>query len=231
MRKVKRVVSRTPVFKVNILKDLTPIDDLNNSHPAREYLLNRRLPTSALYYTEKFKEWTNSVKPDTFPDTTQDEGRIIIPFRTQEGDVFGFQGRSLSNTGLRYITVLLDEDQPKIFGLDTIDHERTIYITEGPFDSLLIDNSLAMAGADVSGLPDNFNHRVFVYDNEPRNHEITARIEKHINNGDAVVIWPDNIKEKDINDMILGGHLVQTIVESNVYSGLTAKLKFNEWKK
>ena len=231
MRKVKRVVSQTPVFKVNILKDLTPIDDLNNSHPAKEYLLNRRLPTSALYYTEKFKEWTNSVKPDTFLDTSQDEGRIIIPFKTQEGDVFGFQGRSLSNTGLRYITILLDEDQPKIFGLDTINHERTIYITEGPFDSLLIDNSLAMAGADVSGLPEFLNNRVFIYDNEPRNNEITARIERHINSGDAVVIWPDNIKEKDINDMILAGHLVQNIIESNVYSGLTAKLKFNEWKK
>ena len=231
MRKVKRVVSQTPVFKVNILKDLTPIDDLNNSHPAREYLLNRRLPTTALYYTEKFKEWTNSVKPDTFLDTTQDEGRIIIPFKTQEGDVFGFQGRSLSNTGLRYITVLLDEDQPKIFGLDTINHEQTIYITEGPFDSLLINNALAMAGADVSGLPDNYTNRVFVYDNEPRNNEITARIERHINSGDAVVIWPDNIKEKDINDMILAGHLVQKMIESNVYSGLTAKLKFNEWKK
>ena len=231
MRKVKRVVSQTPVFKTNILKDLTPIDELNNSHPAREYLLNRRLPTSALYYTEKFKEWTNSVKTDTFQDTNQDEGRIIIPFRTQEGDVFGFQGRSLSNTGLRYITVLLDEDQPKIFGLDTINHEQTIYITEGPFDSLLINNSLAMAGADVSGLPDNCNNRVFVYDNEPRNNEITARIARHIDSGDAVVIWPDNIKEKDINDMILAGHFVQNLVESNVYSGLTAKLKFNEWKK
>ena len=231
MRKVKRVVSSAPVFKVNILKDLTPIDDLNNSHPAREYLLNRRLPTSALYYTEKFKEWTNSVKPDTFPDTTQDEGRIIIPFRTQEGDVFGFQGRSLSSTGLRYITVLLDEDHPKIFGLETIDHEKTIYITEGPFDSLLIRNSVAMAGADISGLPDNFIRRVFVYDNEPRNTEITARIARHIDRGDDVVIWPDNIKEKDINDMILSGHLVQNLIESNVYSGLTAKLKFNEWKK
>ena len=145
--------------------------------------------------------------------------------------MFGFQGRSLSSTGLRYITVLLDEDQPKIFGLDSIDHEKTIYITEGPFDSLLINNALAMAGADVSGLPDNYTNRVFIYDNEPRNNEITARIERHINSGDAVVIWPDNIKEKDINDMILAGHLVQKMIESNVYSGLTAKLKFNEWKK
>jgi predicted ATPase len=56
------------------------------------------------------------------PDITeQDEGRIIIPFKDKEGNVFGFQGRSLSSSGLRYITVLLEEGQPKIFGLNTIE--------------------------------------------------------------------------------------------------------------
>jgi hypothetical protein len=231
MRKVKRVVSSTPVFKKNILGDLIKINDLNNSHPAREYLLNRKLPTSALYYTEKFKEWTNSLKPDTFPDTNQDEGRIIIPFRTKEGDVFGFQGRSLSSTGLRYITVLLEEDQPKIFGLDTIDYDKTIYITEGPLDSLFLKNCVAMAGADVSRFVTTGNRTVFIYDNEPRNTEITKRIEKHIGNGDSVVIWPKNISQKDINDMVLAGHNVTDIVESSIYTGLSATLKFNEWKK
>lgn len=231
MRKVKRVVSSTPVFKKNILGDLIKIDDLNNSHPAREYLLNRKLPTSALYYTEKFKEWTNSLKPDTFSDTNQDEGRIIIPFRTKEGDVFGFQGRSLSSTGLRYITVLLEEDQPKIFGLDTIDYDKTIYITEGPLDSLFLKNCVAMAGADVSRFITTGSSTVFIYDNEPRNTEITKRIEKHIGNGDSVVIWPKNISQKDINDMVLAGHNVTDIVESSIYTGLSATLKFNEWKK
>ena len=230
MRKVKRVISHTPVFKSNPLKDLTPIDELNNSHPAREYLLNRKLPTSALYYTEKFKEWTNSVKPETFPDTSHDEGRIIIPFRTQEGDVFGFQGRSLLNDGLRYITVLLQEGQPKIFGLNTLNYEKTTYITEGPFDSLFLTNAIAMGGADVS-VPDNINSYVFVYDNEPRNKQITQRISNHISNGDSVVIWPNDIKQKDINDMVLAGLPVSSLVESNTYSGLSAQLKFNEWKK
>ena len=150
MRKVNRVVSSTPVFKSNPLKNLTKIDDLNKLHPAREYLLNRKLPTDNLYYTETFKEWTNTVKPNTFPDTNNDEGRIIIPFKTKTGDVFGYQGRSLSSTGLRYITILLQEDQPKIFGLNTINCEKSIYITEGPFDSLLLENSLAMAGADIN---------------------------------------------------------------------------------
>jgi len=232
MRKVNRIVSVTPVFaKQDILQDLTLLDNLNNSHPAKEYILNRKLPTAALYYTEKFMEWTNSVKPDTFQDITQDEGRIIIPFKDKEGIVFGFQGRSLSSSGLRYITVLLEEGQPKIFGLNSIDYDKTIYITEGPFDSLLLQNAIAMAGADatVSSLID--SDIVFVYDNEPRNVQITSRILKHITDGESVVIWPSSIKEKDINDMHLAEHDVQEIVSSCTYTGLTATLKFNDWRK
>jgi len=231
MRKVEKVVSATPVFKKDVLKNLTPIDNLNNSHPAREYILNRRLPTDALYYTEKFQEWTNSVKPNTFEDITKDEPRIIIPFKDKEGNVFGFQGRSLSNTGLRYITVLLEEGQPKIFGLNTIDYDKTIYITEGPFDSLLLSNALAMAGADVSTSALDGCSCVFVYDNEPRNKQITDRIAKHISDGESVVIWPQQIKEKDINDMYLAGHNVQNIIESNTYQGLSANLILNDWRK
>lgn len=231
MRKVKRVVSTTPIFEKKDLPDLVKIDDLNKSHPAREYILNRKLPTEALYYTEKFKEWVNTVKPDTFPDVTQDEGRIIIPFKTREGSIFGFQGRSLSSTGLRYITILLQEDQPKIFGLDRIDYEQPIYITEGPFDSLLLKNSIAMAGADVHHDSIDGNHLVYVFDNEPRNEQITSRIKKCIDQGHSVVIWPSSIKEKDINDMVLSGHDVQDIVESNTFNNLTAKLKYQSWVK
>ena len=230
MRKVKRVVSTTPKFKVNILSSLTPIDNLNNSHPAKEYLLTRQLPTQALYFTEKFKEWTNSVKPNTFQDITKDEPRIIIPFIDKEGVVFGYQGRSLSNDGLRYITILLEEERPKIFGMNRIDYDKTIFITEGPFDSLLLENAVAMAGADVS-VVDLGGDTVFVYDNEPRNTQITDRIKKHIDDGHKVVIWPSNIKEKDINDMYLEGYPVVEIVKLNTYQGLTAKLKFNDWKK
>ena len=231
MRKVNRIVSSTPVFKSNPLKDLIKIDDLNKSHPAREYLLNRKLPTETLYYTEKFKEWTNTVKPNTFQDTNQDEGRIIIPFKTKTGDVFGYQGRSLSATGLRYITILLEEDQPKIFGLDSIDYEKPIYITEGPFDSLLLKNSIAMAGADVQHDSIGSCFIVYVFDNEPRNQQICSRIERCINLGHSVVIWPSSILEKDINDMVLSGHDVQNIVESNTFNNLTAKLKYQSWVK
>jgi len=229
--KVKKIVSTKPVFKTSILDTLVRIDDLNNTHPAREYLLNRKLPTEALYYTEKFQEWVNSVKPDTFADIKNDEPRIIIPFIDKEGNVFGFQGRALHNTGLRYITILLDESKPKIFGLNDVNYDKQIYITEGPFDSLLLENCVAMAGADVHTGEYLGNNVVYIYDNEPRNKEITSRISRHISEGHQVVIWPSNIKEKDINDMYLAGLFVQNLVECNVYSGLQAKLKFAIWEK
>ena len=87
-----------------------------------------------------------------------------------------------------------------------------------------------MAGADVD-VPSDILSPVFVYDNEPRNKQITDRIAKHISDGDSIVIWPSTIKEKDINDMVLAGHDVQEIVSSCTYSGLTATLKFNDWRK
>ena len=227
---VERVVSKKPVFKVDIFSSLTPIEQLNNSHPAREYLLNRRLPVDQLYWTDKFQEWVNSVKPGTF-ETTQDEGRIIIPFRDKEGQSFGFQGRSLEKTGLRYITILVDEDAPKIFGLNTINYDKPVYITEGPLDSLLLENSVAMAGADVDCREIGWCDHIWVYDNEPRNRQITDRILKSIDAGDKVVVWPSSLHEKDINDMVLAGHNVTQIVKDNTFSGLTAKLKFNTWRK
>ena len=70
-----------------------------------------------------------------------------------------------------------------------------------------------------------------IYDNEPRNREITNRIAKTIDSGDKVVIWTNGIDDKDINDMVMSGLDVQSVIESNTYSGLQAKLKFNTWKK
>ena len=230
-KKVKNVVKSKPVFKVDILSSLTSIQNLNNSHPAREYLLNRRLPLEGLFWTDTFQEWTNSVKPGTFDDIKRDEGRIIIPFRDQKGVTFGYQGRSLSSTGLRYITILLQEDSQKIFGLNRLHYDQPVFITEGPLDSLFLDNAVAMAGSDVDCRSFGWSDYIWVYDNEPRNREICNRISNAISAGDKVVIWPDSVKQKDINDMILAGHDVNNIVQQNTYKGLSATLKFNQWRK
>jgi len=112
--------------------------------------------------------------------------------------------------------------------MDRVNEDKPIYVTEGPFDSMFLSNSIAMCGSDVSM---NNKNVVYVFDNEPRNKEIVSKYEKTINNGEPIVIWPQHIVEKDINDMVMAGHDVQNVVESNTYQGLEAKLKFTTWKK
>ena len=167
-----------------------------------------------------------------FDTLRQDSPRIIIPFKDKEGNLFGYQGRSLApKAKLRYITIMLDEEQPKIFGLDRIKEDKPVYIVEGPFDATFLENSVAMAGSDADVRTFGWSNYIWVFDNEPRNREIVARISKVIDRGDQVVIWPKNVQQKDINDMFLAGLDVQTMVESNIYKGLEATLKLNDWKK
>ena len=212
--------------------NLEKISELNTSHEAREYLEKRGIKDlDYFYYCPKFKAWTNEQKK-TFDNCRQDSPRIIIPFRDKDGKLFGYQGRSLAPSAqMRYITIMLDEDKPKIFGQDRINAQEPVYIVEGPFDSTFIKNSVAMAGSDIDCRTFGWSDYIWIYDNEPRNREIVNRISNAINRGDKVVIWPNNIHQKDINDMYLSGHSVQNMVQSNVYQGLEANLRLNNWKK
>ena len=196
---------------------------------AAGYLTARKLNPDDFYFAEHFKKFANSLKP-TFESEDHDESRIIIPLY-YEKNLIGFQGRSLGPSKVKYITVMLDDDAPKIYGLDNIRRDAPVFITEGPFDSTFIPNSIAMCGADADISRWGISNPVWIYDNEPRNKEITDRISKTINSGQSVVIWPDSIDDKDINDMVMSGLDVMSVIESNIYSGLEAKLKFTTWKK
>jgi DNA-directed RNA polymerase subunit RPC12/RpoP len=226
------VPDSTPKFAKKV-SDITSISELNNTHPAKQYLLDRKIPEgqlSRIYYVDKFKGWVNKQK-ETFANLQNDRPRIILPLIRTDGTWFGIQGRSLAaNTTLRYITIMFDETEDKIFGLDKVNFDQIIYVTEGPLDSMFLGNSIAMCGADVK--LSNYNCEfVYVYDNEPRNKQIIDRMEKTIADGHKIVIWEKNVKQKDLNDMVLAGRDVQRMVESNTYSGLEAKLKLVDWKK
>ena len=216
---------KQPVFRKGL--DLPKASDVT---VAKEYLEKRKLDPSKFYFTNKFKQWTNTQKK-TFDTIGRDESRIIIPMYDENRNLIGFQGRSLGPNSVKYITVMINDDAPKIYGLDTIETEKPIYILEGPFDSTLVENSVAMCGSDIDIGSFGWSDYIYVYDNEPRNREITNRISKTIDRGDKVVIWPTSLEEKDVNDMILGGHKVMDMLKSNTYSGLKAKIKFNNWKK
>jgi transcription elongation factor Elf1 len=217
---------RKPIFKKRL-----ELPKASQNPIAKLYLEKRLLNPDKFYFADKFQEWTNTQKP-TFSRIVRDESRIIIPLHTREGEIFGFQGRSLGPSKVKYITVILDDSIPKVYGLDEVSTDETIYVTEGPFDSTFVQNAIAMCGSDI--LLDSLNlgdDIVYVLDNEPRNKEICNRISKLIDGGKTVVIWPKAVQQKDINDMVLAGLSVMDVLKSNTYRALEAKIKFNEWKK
>ena len=216
---------KKPVFRKSI--DLPKASEIPG---ACEYLEKRKLDPNKFYYAPKFKKWTNSQK-QTFDNFKYDENRIIIPLYDETKNLIGFQGRALDNSPNKYITIMLTDNAPKIYGLDTINTKLPIYVVEGPFDSTFVNNSVALCGSDGDLGYLEGSDTILVYDNEPRNREIVGRIERCIERNQKVVIWPSNIIEKDINDMVLAGHDVMSVLKLNTYSGLEAKIKFNNWKK
>ena len=227
----KNYVAEEPVFKFEAPKFKQKIDlpKASENPDACEYLTRRKLNPNKFYYAENFKEFCNSFK-EVFSSTSPKESRIIIPMFYND-NLIGFQGRSLGSNSVKYITVMLDDQAPKIYGLDTINKKLPVYVVEGPFDSTFVNNSVALCGSDGDVGCLEGSDVVFVYDNEPRNKEIVGKLESCIAGGKRVVIWPSGVRDKDINDMVLSGHDVQEMLESNTYQGLEAKLKFNLWKK
>ena len=230
-------------FKPTKFKDQTPIDDLKSikdlpeDHPARLYCMNRKIPEKyfdKLFLSDKFMTLVNEVKPNTYK-ITKDHPRLIIPFYDTTGKVFAFQGRAFGKEQPKYLTIKLDENKQKVYGLDKINFQQPIYITEGPIDSLFIDNCLAAGGADLflkNKIPN--ENITYIFDNEPRNKEIVKRMYKVIEQDFNVVIWPDEIQLKDVNDMIMSGLTklqLQDIISNNTYSKLSALTKLNYWKK
>jgi len=222
-----RLKSSKPKFKRNVVIDLP---DAFSVDVSRNYLETRAIFEGKYFYAENFQEFVNSIRQGTFPNTQYGEERIVIPL-VRNKKLIGVQGRAISTNPIKYLTIMFDDDAPKVYGLDTINKELPVFVVEGPFDSSFIRNSVALCGSDGDIRDLEGSTKVFVYDNEPRNKEIVNRIERCIEQGERVVIWPLGIRDKDINDMVLSGHDVQKIVESNVYQGLQAKLKFTTWKK
>jgi predicted RNA-binding Zn-ribbon protein involved in translation (DUF1610 family) len=228
----KNFVSEEPKFEFTkpVFKKKLDLPKASEISIAREYLEKRKLNPEKFYFANKFKQWANAQK-QTFDTIGRDECRIIIPLYDFDSNLIGFQGRALDSSPNKYITVMLYDNVPKIYGLDQVNSSKPIYIVEGPFDSTFIQNSVAMCGSDVDIRAFNWSDYIYVFDNEPRNREIVNRISKTINRGEKVIIWPSSVQQKDINDMVLAGLNVMDVLKSNIYSGLEAKIKFNNWKK
>lgn len=227
-----------PVFNIKPKINLSSIASLPEEHVAKQYLLKRKIPRDRLndiYYASNFKAIVLEMLPD-YEKTLFEEERIIFPFYDEKKNLLGFQGRAIGDSKLKYITVKLDDDNRKVFGLDRVDLSKKVYVVEGPIDSLFLQNCLATMDAslyNITLLLGNHDY-VFIHDNEPRNSAIVKQMSKTISHGKNIFIWPQNVDAKDINDWILTGTTpseIQSIIDTHTFNGLRAKLEFDKWKK
>ena len=225
----------------NVLKGLKKVSQLPSSDPVKKFVVKRKIPNpfhAKLFSCPEFFSYTNKLLPNKFDNKTLlfDETRLLIPFISQNNEVFAFQGRALGKSEVKYITIILDENIPKLYGMNSIDLNRLTFVFEGPIDSTFIPNSLATAGGDlVSSLSDmDKDNLIIVYDNEPRSRETKDKINKAIQQGYKVCIWPNYIEQKDINDMILAGldaDYIEYIIKNNSFVNLSASMALSKWSR
>lgn len=220
---------------------LTPILDLPNHHHAIRYLRNRRIPQlrwGEFFYTDNFSAWNERYSENKLYLSPNDLRRLVIPIRSTDSRMVGVTSRGLDGGEKRYVLVQFEPDYPRVVGVDRVDFNKRYYVLEGPLDSIFIDNSLAMLSAslptDIVKYSFPRSNAVLIFDNEPRNDEILRLMSYSISMGFRVVCWPEHIREKDVNEMVMGGlhpSEVSRIIDSSIKSGLEAKLYVASWRK
>ena len=234
------MVKTQPVFKTKL--PLPSIESLPDGHFAKDYVVNRKIPEKhhgSLYFAEDFKKFVEEDMKIEKDGLKENDPRLVIPFYDKDKNLVSFQGRALGESKLRYITVKLSEDNHKVFGMDRIvldNEEQDVYVTEGPIDSLFLDNAIATADANLRTAAKHVDKSklVLVFDNEPRNKDICRIMEECIEEHFKIVIWPEMIEEKDVNEMVLAGFSpdeIQDIISKNTFQNLRAKIEFINWKK
>ena len=242
----KTIVKYQRSKKTDKLKDLKKISELEVDHPCVEFLVNRRIPKdkwNMLYYTDDFGSFMKTID-DEYETSGYKDSRLVIPFFDQNGDVVAAQGRMLSlsadlnaKSTAKYLTVKTNKESDRLwYGQWRVDPKKTVYIVEGPLDSLFIPNCIAMVGAGaIDSIPEHLkdSNGVYVLDNEPRNKQIVSINERLIELGKRVCIWPHNVHEKDINDMIYKRKTTEivNIIDENTFEGLEALVRLRKWSK
>ena len=213
------------------------LDTLPSDHEAVRYCQSRKIPEDQyhrLYYVDDIRTLSQLNTKYTQALNIK-QPRLSLPCITPDGQLSGLTLRGMRGEKLRYIQLKIKENDLQVFGLDNVDTNKEVYVVEGPIDSLFIDNSIACVGTafgkvDKLGL----THFTMVFDNQPRNHEVCKLIENQIDAGEKVVIWPEYVYEKDVNEMIMSGltqDKIKYIISSNTYQGLEARLEFTKWRK
>ena len=217
------------------------VSELQSGHFCLNYVQNRSIPEEhydKLLFTSKYRQFIDALVPN-HGKSLADDARLVIPYYDVNGELVAVSGRALetSDEKLRYVTVRTnDSDDKLIYGMDRVDLNQTVKIVEGPIDSLFLSNCLASGDANLNLTAKNISadDKVLIFDNEPRNKEIVKMMHDAIKSDSYVVIWPDTIQAKDINEMVMSGisnDEIEKIISSNTFKGLRAQMRFVSWKK
>jgi transcription elongation factor Elf1 len=217
------------------------VSKLPSGHFCLVYCTNRRFlytMVDTLLFTPNYKKFCDALVPNHGKEITAD-ARLVIPFYDKYNTLIGVSGRALENSDykLRYVTLRTNESQDKlIYGMDKVNTNELVKIVEGPLDSMFLINCVGSGDSaliQTAKLIDAEN-KVLIFDNEPRNKEIVKLMDDAIKLGYNVVIWPDTMEQKDINEMVMAGFSpdeIERIISSNTFTGLRAQMKFISWKK
>lgn len=235
----------TPKFgkvkRQTLFEHAEQLSRLPSGHFCLEYATKRQIPTKyydKLLFTQNYNQFVTTLVPDHGKQII-DDARLVIPFYNEYNELIAVSGRALENSDktLRYITIrTVDSDKKLIYGMDRVNLSETVKLVEGPIDSLFLSNCVASGDANLkitAKLIDS-DKKILIFDNEPRNKEIVKMMQDAIKSEHNVVIWPDHIVGKDINEMVMNGlspDEIESIISNNTFKGLEAQTRFTFWKK
>jgi hypothetical protein len=223
------------------LSECSHISDLDPTHVARKYVERRKIPKNNwkyLLYTSDFKAVATKFDPIRAQNMIENDARLVILFY-YKNELVGCSGRTLDDgpKKTKYITIKVDDDAPKLFGLDKIEGlAGNVLVFEGPIDSMFFDNAIATADANLTSAARyvEMQRLTLVFDNQPRNKDVVRNMRGAVDRGYKICIWPDEETDKDINDMILHGKNdaeIYNTIQMNTFDGMKAKLRMGKWAK
>ena len=239
--KTPQFTFQEPVVEKKSIIDilLDRLDTLPEENLAVKYCIDRKIPKDkfkSLYFIDNIKnvEQISEAMKNRIKGT---EPRLVLPLYDANLQLTGITCRALGNEELRYITVKIKQDELLVFGRESLNPKKHIYVTEGPIDSLFLPNAIAVVGTGFNKLElleYSKDNMTIIVDNQPRNKEVCKVIENLIEKNYNVVIWPQSLKEKDINDIVKAGKTpayVKSLIDKNTFNGLQARANFYAWKR
>ena len=239
------VIIDVPTYShdISILSDLRQCSKVLSDHEAYYYLNIRMIPEkhwSAIFYCNDMNTLIKKVghHKNLESHDLSNRGFVVVPFI--EGDSVNYlMCRAIVNRGhFRYIMLKCNTEGRKIWGLNKLDPNKTIYITEGVFDAMFLTNSLAVGGLSIIKEADYVREKypeseiVIVFDKDfCTNYYVMKQLRRAIKLGYKVFIPNAEFKHKDINEAILSGYSQRELIEyikSRTYQTLKAELELSQ---